>query len=211
MTQRIDWNEWRANYPWMTHQDQCGFMDRVYKQHPKQEYHDLKAVIATCERYRPKRVFEMGGWDGKLAEKMLERCDFIVRWLNFDLCRDVIDSQVETDRYGPRSLPIPLWKAGSHESDLFIACAVIEHLTITDLCSLIKWVKGIPIVHLQSPLHKGVRDWNNYHGSHILPIDWEMVTTIMWENRYLPAEPIDPTNMDRPGQTRVFEYSENRT
>ena len=69
-------------------------------------------------------------------------------------------------------------------TDIFIASHCIEHLSLTDFCLLARWLRGVPVVHFQAPLPDvGPKSWDRYGGSHILPVGWDAVTRVMWENR----------------------------
>ena len=85
----MTWDEWRAAYPWMSHQDQVEFSNECEPLWPDQKQYDAAPVIVLCRLIAPKRVYELGGWKGELASDVLAEVSEITLWRNYELCPSI--------------------------------------------------------------------------------------------------------------------------
>jgi hypothetical protein len=162
----IDFNTWRARYDTMTFAEHQAFNQQVADRYPEQQSWDAAACEAFLRTHRPRLVAEVGGWDGALAARMLERLDDIDRWVNYDIT-DV--PQVCVDRRYVRCL-LERWPwQHTITADALVLSHVAEHMRATQLAALLKrW--RVHHVYLDVPVEAAPPNWHGYSGTHILEV-----------------------------------------
>jgi hypothetical protein len=182
----LDWNAWRAAYPTSTYEQQQRFYSDVYRQHPEQRHFNKRAVRRAIEQVQPRTVVELGGWDGELAERMLERHPDIVEWINVEVCKEAAHiSDTRHPRLSSPYLSDFYWTSHWH-ADLFVASHAIEHLTVQHLEKTIAATHARAL-YLDAPLEDAPESWEDYHGSHILDVGWDGVDVLCERYGYLLA------------------------
>lgn len=171
----LDWDAWRAGYDDMSFADQQDFYDRVFDLCRVQQQHDairLSRLLAYVDRCGwAYTVGELGGWDGELAAAMLHDHPTIGGWVNYEISRKAADASVCQDpRYKAFALDRFYWET-PHLEDVFVASHVLEHLRFADVQAVFdhttaRWL------YLAVPVTENGRDWDGYHGSHILEVGW---------------------------------------
>jgi hypothetical protein len=180
----IDWDAWRSEHASMSFADQQEFYGEVAVAHPHQQNFDLAHAHATFDHISglSQDVIELGGWDGALAEAMLDRVD-IARWTNYDLVE--VPQVCQREDYHLRILDDYLWNEGAVKADVFVACHTIEHLTAAELEQLFD-VLRVRFIYLQAPIAKqSGQTWSRYFGSHILEIGWDAIDALLLARGYV--------------------------
>ena len=184
MPTALDWDAWRANYQSMTYADQVAYHSAIYAQYPEQRHYDASLVRLAINDTDPTTVIELGGWDGELAEQMLNERDSIQSWVNIEICAEASTAgRGRHPRYGAPELMCHYWHAGPWTCDLFVASHVIEHLTVSDLEQTIASTKA-KFIYLDAPLEEHPTSWAGFTGTHILQTGWRGVDQILGRNRY---------------------------
>ncbi len=180
----LDWDKWRADYDTMTYQDQRDFYDEAFVLYPKQEHFTLSRAFEFLDHTSGGSVTEIGGWNGALALKCLERYPLISSWTNIEISGDAAKSSLVTD--GRFSIEVPddfIWNVRNIEGDIFLATHFIEHIKGADFRKLAfrlmtEWV------YFEAPLLNDGETWEGYDGNHISELQWDDVTSIMSSNWY---------------------------
>ena len=172
----IDWNAWRAAYDDMSFAEQRDFYNEVFELHPEQDRYSVEHLEMLLEHIDAAvEIVELGGWAGAFAGAVMPGHPEIVRWRNYEISSEAVDASVfHSARYEPIALRDWYWNY-EHSADVFIASHVLEHLKLRDVlatfdCTDARWL------FLQVPLAEEAKDWNGYHGSHILGVGWEWLT-----------------------------------
>lgn len=184
----IDWDAWRHEYGSMTFADQQRFYADVAVAHPCQQNFDLPHARETFDRIEGDRlnVVELGGWDGALAEAMLDRED-IATWTNYDIVG--VPQVCRRENYRLEVLDDYLWNQGQVHGHIFVACHTIEHLTGAELEKLFDALH-VEYIYLQAPIGKeSGQTWGGYVGSHILEIGWDRIDELLAERGYRVVGP----------------------
>lgn len=137
------------------------------QQYPHQQSWNAEACKKFLETRPVGRVVELGGWDGALADRMLNEFDWIDEWVNYDLTPGV--PQVCTDRRY-RKIELQHWPYISQvKGDALVASHVFEHMLATEIEWLLEaW--DVESVYMDVPIGADPSDWRGYHGSHILEV-----------------------------------------
>lgn len=172
----MNWDGWRQSYDRLTFQDQKDFYRDCAVLYPCQQHFDLEAAREFFDRYRPRTVLELGGWDGALASQILADHDEILCWRNHDL---VAVPQIPTDpRYELNELFEPLWEGrGYLYADAFVATHTIEHVKARELGRLVAKLH-VKACLIEAPLDDSPLDWRGYDGTHVLELGWEGVDAL---------------------------------
>jgi hypothetical protein len=171
----IDWDAWRASYDELTFAEQQTFYNRVFDEHRGQERFScgpLEKLLAHIDK--PLDIIELGGWDGGLAAEVLPRQPQIRSWTNYEISPAAVAASVCTDtRFRAVLLGDWYWRH-HHVADLFVASHVLEHLRFRDVQKVFA-VTHACFLYLEVPVGTEPRDWNGYHGSHILEVGWAVL------------------------------------
>lgn len=173
----LDFDGWRASYDEATFADQQDFYDQVHDRYPAQAHYASTRYFEGFLAHiaRPVSIIELGGWDGEFAATMLPVHPEITSWRNYEISRKAVaESVCQDSRFEGIALEDWYWEL-EHAADLFVASHVIEHLRFEDVlktfdASDVRWM------YLSSPLAEEKRDWQGYHGSHILEVGWAELT-----------------------------------
>ena len=168
---------WRENYDKMSYNENRLFYNEIYLSSPNQ--FRSAAIFKLMFKFLKKRdrvsfkVLELGGWDGKLARRILNRFQNILSWYNVEICDECIIHKVCFDtRY---TVVVPdnyLWNIPLKKGyDIFVASHVFEHMKAKELVSLLRMYSYIPIIFCEVPIYEEV-NWSNFSGTHIL--EWTM-------------------------------------
>lgn len=194
----VSWDEWRASYDTWSFRDQQEFYDQVFRVCRVQQQHspihlaDFLAYIAE-----PVDVVELGGWDGEFAATMLADHP-IRRWTNYEISQAAVAGSVcHDDRYVPIALDDWYW-TDHHACDLFVASHVLEHLRFDDVKAVLD-ATDCRYAYIQAPLPEGPRQWDGYHGSHILEVGWARLAEQFYLRGFKPLP-----GLSKPG-IRCFE------
>lgn len=185
-------DDWRRNYDGMSYADQVAFYELIGKKYPRQICFDAGAYgrffeyVLILKDAEPKRsirpsVLEIGGWNGELAQAMLERYADIAAWHNIEIRASAAETAVcQSERYRVVDAGDFAWRVALPEAEVFVASHVIEHIRAHELAALLDNLPAsVRFVGLQAPLGEEGRDWSGYLGSHILEIGWWMVEALL--------------------------------
>lgn len=183
----IDWDAWRAGYDQMSFADQREFYRRVAELHPFQASFRPAQITRAfdCIGGRDLRVCELGGWDGRLAERMLARPD-VASWTNFDLA--AVPQACGRAGYLRVVLEDYLWNGPPVDADILVATHTIEHLRARELALLFDWTAA-RWIYLESPIVSDATDfrWDGFEGSHVLEIGWAQILAMLGRRGYKGA------------------------
>jgi hypothetical protein len=162
----MTFDQWRSAYDEMSFREHQAYNSELARLYPVQESYNAKAVYRFLRERPHAKVVELGGWDGKLADKMLRRFSGVETWVNFDLTPDV--PQVCDDvRYHRVPLIDWPWKCVVR-GDVLIASHVFEHMRISEVeATLQMW--PVRSVFVDCPIYQA-QDWRGYNGTHILEV-----------------------------------------
>jgi hypothetical protein len=178
----LDWDAWRNAYPTLTYAEQQAFHTAIYEAYPVQRHYDADLVAKAIEQVQPGTVLELGGWDGELAQTMLEQYPMIGYWINFELCKEA--AQAGEDRHPRYHTHSSDWYwARPRTCDLFVASHVIEHLTLEHLELVIGATKA-KAMFFDAPLLDQPINWQGSTTSHILTATWQQVTDLCAKHGY---------------------------
>jgi hypothetical protein len=181
VTTAIDWNHWRSTYTDKTYPEHQAFYSEVFAHHPVQCHFNPMLADKAIRETNPTTVVELGGWDGELAELMLEKHPAIDRWTNVEICREARERGTHP-RYEAPEVGDWYWTR-TWTADLFVSSHAIEHLTAEDLDRTIQ-ATDAQAIFLDAPLFDEPMDWENFPGTHILPLDWGGVDSILTNHGY---------------------------
>lgn len=205
-TAALDWDAWRTAYPTLTYTEQQAFHSAIYAQYPEQRHYDSRLVAQAIEDVQPRSVVELGGWDGELAEHMLNQYPTISAWINVEVCKEASDAGIgRHPRYHPAAMTDWYWNHTWRE-DLFVASHVIEHLTIHHLDQTIQATKA-KALFMDAPLLDRPVGWQGFTGTHILQTGWAGVTRICQAHGYRLSWAVDhETDPSSGGYARACLY-----
>lgn len=184
MTVALDWDAWRTAYPTMTYAEQQEFHSAIYAAYPEQRHYDPAYTAKAIEDVLPTTVVELGGWDGELAQTMLEQYPTITQWLNVEICREAAQAgEGRHPNYFAPSFADWYWNLGPWHCDLFVASHTIEHLTALHLAKVIATTQANAL-YLDAPLHDAPIQWQGSTTSHILEYGWTQVTDLCKQHGY---------------------------
>jgi hypothetical protein len=190
----LDWDAWRNAYPDLTYTQQQDFHSLLYAEHPEQRHYSTEHVARAIEQIEPRTVVELGGWDGDLAHRMLERYPSIKHWCNIELCREAASAGHR--RHPNYESPIvDDWYWNLRDSwvcDLFVASHTIEHLTVHHLERTIAATHARALF-LDAPLGDKATPWQGSTTTHTLHTGWIGVTQICNRHGYTLAWAEDHT------------------
>lgn len=160
------WDDWRANYDALTFEEHQEFNAQVAERYPRQQCFNATACREFLAERQPRRVVELGGWDGELAGLMLPAFPRILDWANYDItpvtqsCTHPVYRRVLLDDW-----PWNRVVAG----DALIASHVFEHMRGREIGTLLdRW--NVQSVFVDCPIDWQGHPWNGYEGTHILEL-----------------------------------------
>jgi hypothetical protein len=186
----FDCDAWRAAYPTATYAEQQAAHSEMYAGYPEQRHFDAGLVASAIERVGPERVVELGGWDGELAERMLDRFDGIASWRNVELCREAAAAGAgRHPRYDADEVGDWYWTR-EWDCDLFVASHTIEHLSAEHL-GLVLDATRAEALFLDAPLADGPTEWAGVSAMHVLEFGWLGVTAMCRRRGYHLVDAVD--------------------
>ena len=171
-----DFDQWRHDYDTLSLTDQKRFYERCAAVYPDQRSFNLKQARRFFDRYQPRTVIELGGWDGALAHTILAEDDLVVSWRNYDLVR--VPQVCESPAYELTVLGRWLWDYESLKADAFVCSHTLEHIRFEQWHKLMEKVDA-RAVYLEAPLALEGQAWDGYMGSHIFEKGWNAVDSWM--------------------------------
>jgi hypothetical protein len=178
----IDCDAWRAEYDAATVADQKRWHSDVYAEFPNQSHHSVAPMAAALERYRPRTVIELGGWDGEAAVTMLERFSFIEEWHNVEICAEAVANSREHPRFTAESPDRWYWEF-PWTADMFVGAHVIEHLSAEHLGRVIDATIA-PVFYVEAPINAEPIEWTGWSCLHRLEVGWNGVSAIFAKRGY---------------------------
>lgn len=174
----VELDRWRSAY-----QDGSGSREdlaSVYAalslQFPEQNYFSLPLAQGFMDRFRPRSVVELGGWDGGLAAALLPGNPQIVSWENYEVAavpQTCVDKRYQCVVADGWAWEQPL------EAQAFVASHVLEHLSVAHLGELIDAV-GCRFAYVDVPLSQTPTTWAGSPTTHALTLSIEEFDG-MWE------------------------------
>lgn len=188
-------DKWRKEYPTLSYQQQQEYARWLYEEYPDQSYFGgvfQERVISLCEKERPLRVMELGGWNGELASAVLKVESKIKVWDNFEIC-PTVPSVCKDKRYTHCGVDDFVWNLKQVLIyDLFVSSHALEHLTTKDLHELLHAVAHIHHLAFQLPFPPN-GSWDGTTCFHILALSpsefVELVTSFGYKLEYTEATP----------------------
>jgi hypothetical protein len=170
-------DEWRSKYDQLFCTHQVEYYSRLYAYYPRQDHCTLTEAIAFGRQLKPGvRVLEMGGWDGRVANVLLNEFPQIAHWLNVEVCRPAVEQGLTNPRYSAQVPDEFLWNWPSlPAADVFFAAHVLEHLKVREIEQLIGRLDGITEVYVEAPIPDAGRSvsWSGDISTHVLEIGWQ--------------------------------------
>ena len=176
-----DHDRWRQEYDTLTFEDQKQVYEWIRYLYPNQRSFTAQAAYRFFNRYEPRTVSELGGWDGFLAACVLGQHPEITGWTNYELV-EVPQSCVDA-RYRLRVLSRQLWDNIAIVADAFVATHTIEHLRAHEVDKLVSKLR-VAACLIEAPLADGPTDWTGHPSSHILEVGWDEVDLIFERHGY---------------------------
>jgi hypothetical protein len=153
----------------MTVADQKAAYSEIWRVAREQSHFNADRLAHVIGERRPRKVVELGGWDGECAGIMLERFPDIEWWVNVEVCPEAA-AHFRHPRYVAVCDDVWFWET-DWQADLFVTSHTIEHLKARDLEATIAAVDAQSI-YLDSPLTDEPRDWWGSPTTHILDVGW---------------------------------------
>lgn len=175
-----DFDVWRREYDTLSFEDHKRYYEDWARRFPCQQSWNLKYAQEFMDRFQPRTVIELGGWDGSLAAALIPG-NFVLSWRNYDLIE--VPQVCELNQYELRVLDQPLWECGPLFADAFVATHTIEHLKARELELLIPKL-NVTSCLVEAPIERRGREWWGYEGSHILEIGWDGVDDIFAQSGF---------------------------
>jgi hypothetical protein len=169
-------DKWRSGYDELTPEQMSEFYNEMYLRYPEQKSFHLDSVVSCLSGIDDARVFEFGGWDGKLAEMALAQLPNVSAWHNYDCCASAVlkSRSVEDDRYSGVVCSPKCWDDKHPGFNVLVSSHSIEHIRRKELALLIDSLVDLEYVYLDAPLPKrGPTSWSGYFGSHIYEVGWD--------------------------------------
>lgn len=163
-------NRFRKEYDSMSFDELKSFYNFLYSYFPMQRHFNFDRVLMffnfCSSSLRKLIVFELGGWDGELACKMIAMIPEIVRWDNYEICDNALKySNHKDSKYYPIDLNKPVQEYEFEEEyNVGIFSHVLEHMKYHEIEKLFNKL-NLQYVYIDCPFSP---DWNNYYGTHIL-------------------------------------------
>lgn len=180
-----EFDQWRERYDSMTTEEQVKYHNDLEERYPEQNHFNYLYVCEALKiAQKPTSVLEFGTWKGDLALKAFQNHQ-IETWIGIEICEAAI-KKTKCDKIlyiKPKAFDWFYQERNLHP-DIIIATHFIEHLSNEHFEQLVRFCKGIKIIHFESPLTDQGNEWDGYLGTHKLTIGWNRVNEIMKENGY---------------------------
>lgn len=179
-----EFDQWRNNYDTMTTEQQVSYHNELEAKYPEQNHFNYEAVKEALQLATPLVVLEFGTWKGDLAAKAMKDFD-VVRWTGVEICEAAIAKTKCPDIFYIKPNKFD-WFNGERgiNAEIAIATHFIEHLSNEHFEQLVRYCKGIPLIHFESTLTPEGNEWDGYLGTHKLTIGWNRINEILAENGY---------------------------
>ena len=173
------WDEWRRNYPKMSHADQITFaLDFKANLNDNKTSYRSSLTAKHLHKYFTDNeeihchILEMGGWRGGLANQILGEDYWIDAWINYEIALDaILYPHCIDERYLAVIPSKPLWEFSSDQlkCDYFVASHVFEHIQSSEAHLLIQLLQkaNIKRLFLDVPTDESRTKWVGYPGTHI--------------------------------------------
>lgn len=180
-----DFNNFRNKYNTLSYKDQVEFYSTIYKEFPIQNYCTLDKAELFFQTFKPNSIFEIGGWTGYTANKMINKFDCIDKWTNYEVCVEAVLNSEQNSKYMACITNDYLWNLPLRiiEDALFMS-HVIEHMTINQFENII--IKtGSKYVYIEAPLPEtGGYTWENSESTHVMSSAWDDIENLMTKYSY---------------------------
>jgi hypothetical protein len=197
------WDDWREHYHFLTDAQQKHLHAYFWRLVTGNGYYsahsfNVQAVITFLRTHRHyiKRVLEVGGGDGLLANRMLNTFDGIESWLNIEFCNEAASSGQGDSRYTTLSpAAFRWWKQGFRfKADVLILSHVLEHFTPGDIQDMLATIQ-CHYMYIDVPLSNEVQKWDGTPCTHVLEMTGEQLVAFIeylgyectCTNQYAPA------------------------
>lgn len=152
----------------LSFEEHVDFYDLIVQVAPEQNYWSLGLVNEFLQWAQPRLVFELGGWDGGLADAVLLWHPGIQAWVNQEIARV---PQVCTDpRYSYDQPDTWAWSQPIDGFDAVIASHVLEHLTVEHLSMFLRSLAAVNYAYVDVPLPEKATNWMGTTTTHILDL-----------------------------------------
>lgn len=180
----ISWDEWRNSYDDLSYNDHLEYYNQIYEKFPKQNHCTIsKADLFFSAISEPIKVLEIGGWNGAVADYMLENFSCIKHWTNYEICQSAISrGRVHSARYMSLIPQTFIWDIKEiPEADVFFASHTLEHMKAKQVELLISRLITINRMYIEAPIPDSSTNtsWLGYSGTHILEIGWKQLETML--------------------------------
>jgi len=207
-----DFDHWRSRYRSTSYEDQVKYHDWVWKDYPEQRHYNLEAATLFFQSIpQPRRVLEIGGWTGDVANHILrakaydgakdKRFRSIALWTNIEICRGAAARPVCKDfRYEPRVLDCWVWEMPEDwfkPYDVVFMSHSIEHMSSEDVTKLLSRITSARYLYIDAPLAWSGTDWQGYMGTHILRWGWQALLEELAKHGWEQVFDMDTTRMFR--------------
>lgn len=175
-------DEWRSKYDQLSWLQQVDYYSKLYAHYPRQDHCTLAEAIEFGKQLQPGvRVLEMGGWDGRVANILLEEFPHIEHWHNMEVCRPAVDHGLKHPRYSAEVPEEFLWNLPSFPiADVFFAAHVLEHLKARQIEQLISRLDRVTDVYAEAPIPDCGQavSWSGDISTHVLEIGWQELESL---------------------------------
>lgn len=193
----VDWqelfNDYRNNYDKLPFENHQKFYGVIYEHFPSQRQYNLEAVKKFLRKIKKPGVVEIGGWQGELAQEILESTmgKKVWSWVNYEICREAVDNGYDSPKYSGIALK-DFFKFDEEMLDhnTLIMSHVLEHMKYREFAKFLDEVReaGYPFKHiyLDAPIPDKTRyvSWHNYVGTHVLEVGWEDILKLLKGHGY---------------------------
>jgi len=168
-------DRYRRLYDDLTVAELAEWNERLVKKYPDQRHYNYEHVRQAVGDAGD--VVELGGYDGSLADVILERNTHIRRWRNYELVRvkhaEPRDPRyeliVDRDRFA--------WRRADWDGDVLVLSHVLEHLNAEQALELVLTFPRYDRVYIDAPLRAG--GWEGSTTAHVLGWTWDDLLRII--------------------------------
>jgi len=184
-------NEWREHYDEMDYKDQIRFFFMYGEAFPVQFRYSRQKIFNLLAplKDRPK-VLEIGGWRGEMAYDVFNEIPHIERWLNVEICQQVVENSVCSDERYEVGIPDDfIWNVdpGQFEDfDVLVMSHVVEFMRARDFEKIIGNLKLIKNVYLECSICEKTEDvdWTDHLDPCIYEWGWDRTIEVMEKYGY---------------------------
>lgn len=180
----ISWDHWRNAYDDFSYEDHLKYYNEIYNHFPEQNHCTIsQADLFFRQHQEPIKVLEVGGWNGAVADYMLENFPYIKMWTNYEICQSsIINGKIHDARYMSIVPKTFIWDMKEIlKADVFFASHALEHMKAKQVELLISRLTTVNRMYIEAPIPDSSTDtsWLGYVGTHILEIGWEQLETML--------------------------------